>query len=384
MLKFAIKMLIKDRSKFLGILIGLTFSSFIITQQAGIFVGLMQRTYGFLTDTSQPDIWVMEHAVQHIDDAKPFRISKLYQTKSIEGVAWAVPLFKGLLKAKTSTGVFQICNVIGIDDTTLIGGPPWMLQGRIENLLTPDAVIINRIGAEQRLYREDAQGNKVPIQFGETFEINDKRARVVGFCETTRTFQSQPVIYTTFSRAIQFAPTERNFLTFVLVKAGEGVDPTALARKIESMTGLSAYTTKEFRNLTLKYYLTQTGIPINFGVAVILGFIIGTAIAGQTFYSYAHDNLRYFATFKAMGATNQLLVKMILTQAFITAFLGWAFGIGITILFGAFSTQTELSFTFPWWLMLTSTLAIYGITLLAATMSVVKIIRLEPSVVFQS
>jgi putative ABC transport system permease protein len=52
----ALKMLIGDRSKYLGIVMGLTFASLLITQQAAIFVGLMTRTYGFITDTGQADI----------------------------------------------------------------------------------------------------------------------------------------------------------------------------------------------------------------------------------------------------------------------------------------------------------------------------------------
>ena len=35
------------------------------------------------------------------------------------GVEWAVPLYKGLLKARLDNGTFQTCNVYGLDDTTL-------------------------------------------------------------------------------------------------------------------------------------------------------------------------------------------------------------------------------------------------------------------------
>jgi putative ABC transport system permease protein len=52
----ALKMLIGDRAKYLGIIMGLTFASLLITQQGAIFVGLMTRTYGFITDTALPDL----------------------------------------------------------------------------------------------------------------------------------------------------------------------------------------------------------------------------------------------------------------------------------------------------------------------------------------
>src|SRR6478736_1297656 len=136
----AIKMLVGDRAKYLGIIMGLTFASLLITQQAAIFVGLMTRTYGALTDISQPDVWVMDPKVQFIDDIKPLQDTMLLRVRGIEGVEWAVPLYKGLLKARLDNGNFQTCNVLGLDDSTLIGGPPIMLQGAISDLRRSEGV----------------------------------------------------------------------------------------------------------------------------------------------------------------------------------------------------------------------------------------------------
>src|SRR5271165_5148625 len=96
----ALKMLVGDRAKYLGIIMGLTFASLLITQQAGIFVGLMSRTFGFLTDTSLPDVWVMEEKVGFVDDVISLRDTDLYRVRSVEGIEWAVPLYKGLLQAR--------------------------------------------------------------------------------------------------------------------------------------------------------------------------------------------------------------------------------------------------------------------------------------------
>ncbi|MFN0065034.1 MAG: ABC transporter permease [Chlamydiales bacterium] len=385
MLIFALKMMVGDRAKFIGIVIGLTFATFIITQQAGIFTGLMQRTYGFITDTSQPNIWVMDKQVLYVDDVKPMKETKLYQVRSIEGVAWAVPMFKGALYSRLPSGNFQTCNVIGIDDATLIGGPPRMLEGKIENLRNPDAVIVNDVGTNGKLAAARRPGGPIlPLGIGETFEINDLRASVQGICSTSRTFDSLPVIYTLYERALHFTPTERNLMSFILVRSEENQNTAQLCRRIAHITGLAAYTDKEFKKLTIKYYLLHTGIPINFGVAVFLGFIIGTAIAGQTFYNFTHDNLRYFATYKAMGATHKVLIRMVLVQGLMTAALGWGLGIGLTALFGFSSGGTELSYTLPWWLLLASGLSILSITLLAALISIYKILHLQPSIVFQS
>lgn len=383
MLSYALKMLIGDRAKYIGIILGLSFASFIISQQMGIFLGLMSRTYGFITDTSQPNIWVMDPEVQYIDDVKPLRDTELYRVQSVEGVEWAVPLYKGLIRARLFDGNFQTCILVGIDDATMIGAPPRMVQGSVEDLRWPSAVIINDVGAEDKL-SHDFPLNRHPLRIGDEFELNDHRAVVVGICKVTRTFQTQPVIYTTYDNALLWSPYERKMLSFVLARAKPGEDPALVCQRITAITGLKAYTSSQFRWKTIAYYMKYTGIPINFGVAVLLGFIIGIAIAGQTFYNFTLDNLRYFATFKAMGADSRVLTRMILIQAFWVAAIGWGIGIGAACLVGALTMTTQLSFIMPWQLFLASVLAIGLISLFASWLSLRKIRTIDPAIVFKS
>ena len=141
---------------------------------------------------------------------------------------------------------------------------------------------------------------------------------VVGICKVARTFNSQPVVYTTYNRATTFAPQERKLLSFVLVKARPGQDVKELCERIRRTTGLAAYTQPGFIDLTYNYFIKNTGIPVNFGISVALGFIVGTAIAGQTFYQFTLENLRHFGALKAMGAGNRMVLKMIGVQAVLT------------------------------------------------------------------
>ncbi len=379
----ALKMLMGDRGKYLGIIMGLTFASLIMTQQPAIFVGLMMRSYSFITDVGLPDIWVMDPKVQFIDDVKPMQDMELYRVRGIEGVEWATPLYKGLIKARLANGNFQTCNVIGLDDATLIGGPPLMLEGRLEDLRRSDAVIIDRDGAVEKLGLPGPDGKPVPLKVGDTLELNDRRAMVVGIAKTTRTFQSQPVVYTTYTRAMMYAPRERKLLSFILVKAKPGEDPRAVTERIRRRTGLAAYTQAEFQKLTYDYFMENTGIPINFGISVTLGFIVGAAIAGQTFYSFTMENLRQFGVLKAMGASNWTLLRMILLQATLVGIIGYGLGVGLTSLFGWAMRNSILAFKFPWQLLVYSGLGVTLICVFAALISIRKVIALEPAVVFK-
>ncbi len=379
----ALKMLVGDRAKYLGIIMGLTFASLLITQQAAIFVGLMTRTYGAITDLSLPDIWVMDQKVQFIDDIKPLQDTTLLRVRGISGVEWAVPLYKGLLKARLDNGNFQTCNVFGLDDASLIGGPPTMIEGKLAVLRRSDSVIIDQVGATGKLARVLPNGQTIPLKVGDTLELNDHRATVVGICAVSRTFQSQPVVYTTYSRATLFAPRERKLLSFVLVKAKDGVDKADLSRRITDSTGLAAYTSSQFKKLTVSYFMKYTGIPINFGISVALGFLVGTAIAGQTFYNFTLDNLRHFGTLKAMGTSNGSLLRMILIQAITVGVIGYGLGVGLASLFGIMSGNSELAFLLPWQLLVISAGAVTLICIVSSLLSIHKVMKLEPAIVFK-
>ncbi len=380
----AIKMLLGDRAKYLGILLGVTLTSFLITQQGSIFVGLMSRTFGFIVDTSIADIWVMDEKVQFVDDSKPMQDTMLLRVRGVEGVEWAMPLYKSLLRARLDDGNYQQCNVIGVDDTTLVGGPSRVIAGHLEDLRAQDAVIVDAVGAARRLAKIQPDGTRRPLAIGDTLELNDSRAVVVGLCQTTRTFQSQPVVYTTYSRATRFAPRERRMLTFILVKANPGERLDDLCARIRQTTGLAAYTGDEFSWMTVMYFIRNTGIPINFGTAVILAFLVGTAIAGQQFYNFTHDNLRYLGALKAMGAGNLLLLRMVVLQALLVGLLAYGLGVGLASAFGYAMRNTELAFRLLPQQLYTTGVVVLTVCALSAAISMIKVVRLEPAVVFKN
>jgi putative ABC transport system permease protein len=379
-------MLFGDRGKYLGIIIGIALASLIMIQQPGILISILSHTYSFISDINLPDIWVMDPKVQFIEDSKPLLDTQLYQVRGVQGVEWAMPLYKGRQNVRLANGETVGTIVIGLDDATLIGGPAIMLKGRLADLRLPDSVIVDEAGAKGRLAKPATTpgGKSIPLQVGDVLEINDKRATVVGVARGTPTFQSQPILYTTYNRAKNFALSERKLLSFILVKAKADESPTAVARRIYRQTGLAAYTAEEFKQMSLRYLIENTSILTNFGFVVIVGFIVGAAVTGQIFYNFTLDNLRYFGVFKAMGATERMLLGMIMLQALLAGFIGYGIGAGICGVFAALTLHSsDLSMQLNWQLLLGSSMAVLLIVVLAALVSVRKVMKLEPSEVFK-
>jgi putative ABC transport system permease protein len=129
--------------------------------------------------------------------------------------------------------------------------------------------------------------------------------------------------------------------------------------------------------------MKNTGIPINFGMAVGLGFLVGVAIVGQTFFSFIVDNMRYLGILKAMGAPNRLLFHMILLQTALVGVIGCCLGMGLASLTSIVSKNSELAFYMPWQVPVVTALATALITLITTAFSLSKVLNLEPGIVFR-
>ena len=377
MLWIAWKMLIGNRVKYLGIVFGVVFAALLIAQQSSIFCGLMLLTISQIRDTQGPDIWVMDKNVQYVDDIKPLSDTELFRVKGVPGVEWAVRFYKGIARARLEEGTYEQMILLGIDDATLVGAPEGVFMGSIADLRKPDAVIIDAVG-----YKRIWPGE--PLRLGRVFEMNDRRAVIVGITTASKTFQSFPIIYTRYSQAVLFAPRERKVLSFVLADPSPGVPAEEVCRQIEAQTGLQALTRQQFTWKTIRYYLQKTGIPINFGITVFLGFLVGTAIAGQTFYLFTVENIRQFGALKAMGTSNWTILCMVLFQAIQVGIVGYGVGVGLAALFGvATKGFGRLSFFMPWQVLVITGAAVFVIVLLASLLSIRKVLVVDPAIVFR-
>ncbi|MFZ9882690.1 MAG: FtsX-like permease family protein, partial [Phycisphaerales bacterium] len=229
----------------------------------------------------------------------------------------------------------------------------------------------------------EPKGPKRPVEIGDIIELNERRARVVGLVKCSETFVAAPTVYTVYSRAITYAPPARRVMSSVLVKAVDGQDHAELAERISRETGLSALPPNDYSMRTLGYWMRETGIPINFGIAIALGFFVGVAIAGQMFYNFTLDNLRYFGAFKAMGASTPRLLGMVALQALVAGVLGLGLGLGAVSAFGLNAAGGKLAFKMLWQIPLIAAGAVLVICILASVISMWKVIRLDPADVFK-
>src|SRR5437016_2584928 len=148
MYHIALKMLFADRAKYIMLVSGLTFAALLMTQQAGVFFGLLDWTNGNLKNM-RAQIWVVDPKVEQANEIKAMRDTDVGRVRSVPGIAWAVPTFWAPQQARLADGGFKSIILVGLDATTMVGRPIKMLAGRLEDMRLPNTVIIDDLGVER-------------------------------------------------------------------------------------------------------------------------------------------------------------------------------------------------------------------------------------------
>ncbi|TAE77438.1 MAG: FtsX-like permease family protein [Verrucomicrobia bacterium] len=386
MIGLALKMLFGDTAKYLMLVAGLFLATFLIVQQASVFCGLMRWTTSTLKNVGAP-IWIVEERVEQINETNPLRDTDLARVRSVSEVAWAMPIYSGIQRVRLDDGSLKTIQLIGIDSASLAGAPTRMIHGDLADLRLPGAVIVDELAVERL-----SEGQPDPLELGDVFEINDIEARVVGICEAKRSFTGGPYVWTTYERALQYTPASRKMLSAVIAGPVECVGTDEAAAAIAKATGLRAFVNRDFgdnpddfNTSTIWWYVRNTGIPISFGTTVVIGFIVGVAVACQTFYAFVLDNLKHLGALKAMGASNLRLSAMLIVQAFTVGIIGFGLGLAAGASFATGAMESgQPPLYIPWIIPVGVLGVILFICSLAALLGILRLSRFEPAMVFRT
>ena len=277
----AYKLLVNDKGKYTALLVGTTFSVFLIVQMTSSFAGILAKASATVINVGA-SIWVMDPAATNsVMGSIPMPDYVLDAVRSIDGVKYAVPLYSGAALLKLHDGTYQAVTVIGLDDASLVGRPE-LIQGQIADIFAENGFIAVKDEEFHKL------GNPT---LGTEFELNDHRGVIVGIATVpTGALFGTPTLYTTYNRAIQYIPSMRFTSCYILVEPKTESDIAAIKQAVNQL-GYLALTNNEFQQGISDYLKYQTGIGTNTLLMTVISFIVGLSISGQTFYTFILENL---------------------------------------------------------------------------------------------
>jgi len=365
--------LFHDKVRLAVTLTGIVFSVVLIVVQLGLFIGFTTATSN-LIDHSGADLWITSKNVPYVEQAVAFSERKLNQVRAVPGVADAQKIIARFTQWKRHDGGQESVQIVGINVDDPLERPWNLVEGRVEDLKAPDAVILDE------LYKQKLGVTRA----GEVFEIGGHRARVVGFTHGIRSFTTSPYVFTTFKNAQDFTRLREDQTLFILVKVAPGADAQQVRRDLlEHVTDVDVFTTAQFSHMTTFYWMFTTGAGVAVLIAAVLGLVVGFVVVAQTIYATTVDHIREFGTLKAMGAPNSYVYKVIMTQAALSAVIGYVLGMIVSVFVVHGSEKGGAAILMP----MPMAVGMFFLTLAmcvgAALVSINKVTRIDPAMVFK-
>lgn len=395
----AVKMLLGDRAKTIGLIFGIAFTSFLVTFAASYFCGFMTRGFALIAENAAADVWVMDPAVSSVEQTTNLPSWALDRVRNVDGVRSALPLALGSAEVRFPGGRFQAFQVIGVDDASLAGLPPLAGGAGAGVLRAAGAVAVAAGGTSGKLdtpelehgqgqgqwprWRSNDDTPSRELAAGDEVLLNDRTVRVAATALALPRFPPRPLVYMPLGRAVSLL-SERRQVTFVMVAAAEGVDAAGLAARIEAHTGLRARAAADFREDTVRWFLVNSEDVGDIASMLILAMSVGFGVTGIMLYMFTVENLPQYAVLSAMGTRRASLLAMVFTQAGVAALIGTGLGFGACAIAGQFAQMAGYPFRMMWFTPVLGGMMVVFVSLVAAGLSARPVFRLQPALVFNA
>jgi len=368
------KNLFHDKIRFVVAQAGITLAVVLITIQIGVYLAFLANT-SVLIDHTEADIWVTARGLENFDFGRPFSEKKLYEVREVPGVLWADKYMLAFGYWKTPTGSQETVQMVGFNPETLVGAPWDIVRGNPQ-----DVKYFNSV------FYDQAETNRLgDLPIGAETEINNRRVRVVGITRGARSFIQSPYIFTSFKNVLHLSFINKGNTVYVLAKVAPGYSVQEVKQRLaENLKDVDVYTTDEFSKKTRRYWTVNTGMGTALLAVALLGLVIGTVIVGNTIYTATTEHLKEFGTFKAMGASNWNLYKIIIEQALVNSVVGYGMGMFVSYWVIQAMRKGNLQVLLPWPVLV----GVYVVTALmclgSSVLSIYKVTKIDPALVFKS
>jgi len=378
MLWLAFRILFQERGRLIITLVGIVFSTVLTLVEVGIYLGMMGNATSVVRHTDA-DLWVVSKNVPNFDFSQPFPAYRINRVRTLDEVLWAEKIHVWFAFLKLADGRREQAQVIGFNPDTGVGGPWAMAAGAAADVKGGRYIIMDE-SSRQRLGK---------LELGSMWELNlfkEQSFKLVGLSREALSFTTIPVVFTSYNEVSQslMGTDFEGQTSFIAAKLK---DPARVAQVAQSLRAAlpdnDVFTKQEFIDRTVNYWTIQTGMGMAFFLTAILAVLIGGAIVGQTIYAGTIEHLRDYGTLKAMGAQNSDINLVILTQAAVSAVLGFAIGAIVALAARGGIEGAGVMMQLPP-LLFAGVFAIIVATCLgAAHISVRKVKTLDPVMVFR-
>jgi len=357
------RQLLARRGRTLAGVLGIAVALLLVLALKAIFAGMESRLTAFIDGTGADVIVAQEGVTTMHMTQSALAAGTVEAIAGVPGVASTEGfLYKGAFVETGPNGKSGIVALVG-------GGPvPNLIDGRAPRSgeIVLDRVLADTLGAGE----------------GDVVRVLGARLRVSGQVEGTAAITGS---FAYVARAtLEQVLKVRNVVSYALVRARPGTDAGELAARINrDVAGVTASTRASFA-ASERRVVGDMSTDIVRGM-ILVGFVIGVAVAGLVAYSQVLAQLRDYGILRALGLSARRALMIVAGQVALLVLSGFVLALALTALLAA--VLPELSATLVLSLRpvdVAQAAAVAGaVALVAALVPVIHVVRVEPASVFR-
>lgn len=311
----AYRQLLHRSAKLAGALIGVCVAIILIFTQIGFQNALYDSAVG-IPRALDADILIAGPTFQSWADSPPWMARRLlFEVEGVRGVKSVAPLYSSAIQIASPADGHSLSSYL------LAFSPqkPVFLYPGInrlaEKIALPDSVIMDRLSREDfELIRDqvDRDGETAILQLnaGDTLQ---RITHVTGLFELGPSFTIDGTVITSdlnYYRMTSF-PLDRVGLGVVRIEPG--AEPARVKADIHARLGKAAqvFLKQEFIANEIDYYASKTPIGYIFRLGLVVGAFVGVVFISQALHGIVNDNLREYATLRAIGYQQNFFVAVV-------------------------------------------------------------------------
>lgn len=315
MFHLAMANLVQSKTRLLLSVGGLGLALTLVLFFGAVFEGASGRLTIYI-DRAGADIWVSQEGVRTMHmSASALPASVTDEVAAVSGVQRAVPILyaQDMIEAG---GKEYIAYIFGVPPGAPMGAP-WRIVAGASVPGHGEAII------------DHAIAGKAGVGVGDQVTVLGKQLRIAGLTAGTSSLVSSA----TFVRMEEFAEVRGggDVISFVLVEVAAGESASAVSSRIAGgVGGVTVQTRAEFAAQERKLVEDMSADII--GIMNAAGYMTGLAVVVLTVYMATFARRREYGVLKAIGVRNGRLYQVVVLQAIISAGLGLAAALAITLL----------------------------------------------------